>query len=123
MDNQNQNPNPNPNLEQAMDQANAVAPEAPATPEMPAANPAATPAGAMDDKDKTLRLIAFIFAILSTIGLAILIIPLAWLIPMTIHTYKIYKGEKNNTIAFGVCTLIFLNLVSGVLLLCSKKDA
>ena len=76
----------------------------------------------MSDKDHTLRLIAFIFALINTIAAGIVIIPLAWMIPMTVHTYRVYKGMKANTIAFGVCSLIFLNLISGILLLCSKKD-
>ena len=76
----------------------------------------------MSESDKTLRLIAFIFNLISTIGLSILIIPLAWMIPMTVISWGIYKGRKANTVAFGVCTLIFVNLISGILLLCSKKD-
>ena len=48
---------------------------------------------------------------------------LAWMIPMTVHSWGIYKGKRRNTVAFGVCTLIFVNVVSGILLLCSKKDA
>ena len=89
-------------------------------------------------QDETLRLIAFIFALIYTIGIGLpgllfglltplfavaatssaealvgvmftpfLLIPLAWMIPMTVHAYKIYKGRKPNTVAFGVCTLIF----------------
>ncbi len=76
----------------------------------------------MSESDKTLRLVAFIFNLISTIGLCFLIIPLAWMIPMTVISWGIYKGRKANTVAFGVCTLIFVDLISGILLLCSKKD-
>jgi len=76
----------------------------------------------MTDGDKTLRLVAFILNLITTISVGWLIIPLAWMIPMTVISYGIYKGTKHNTVAFGVCTLIFLNLISGILLLCSKKD-
>ncbi len=76
----------------------------------------------MTDTDRTLRLIAFIWNIFCTVACAILLIPLAWMIPMTVHTYGIYKGTKPNTVAFGVCTLLFIGVVSGVLLLCSSKD-
>ncbi len=72
--------------------------------------------------DETLRLIAFIFNIISTVAFGWLLIPLAWMIPMTVISWGIYKGTKNNTVAFGVCTLIFVNPVSGILLLCSTKD-
>ena len=135
-------------LEQAMDQTNAQAAQ-----QVPASNTQTTPqydAG----KNHTLRLVAFIFALVNTIAMGLpglffalltplfaiaatanaealagvvmapfLLIPLAWMIPMTVRTYKIYKGRKPNTVAFGVCTLIFVNLVSGILLLCSDKDA
>lgn len=72
--------------------------------------------------DQTLKLIAFIFNLVSTIGVGWMLIPLAWMIPMTVISWGIYKGEKRNTVAFGVCTLIFVSLVSGILLLVAKKD-
>lgn len=76
----------------------------------------------MSDKDRTLRLIAFIFNLISTIAVCWALIPLAWMIPMTVVSWGIYKGTRKNTVAFGVCTLIFLSLVGGILLLCSQKD-
>lgn len=76
----------------------------------------------MSDKDRTLRLIAFIFNLISTIAVCWTLIPLAWMIPMTVVSWGIYKGTRKNTVAFGVCTLIFLSLVGGILLLCSQKD-
>ena len=77
---------------------------------------------AKKDSDKTLRLVAFILYLISTISVGWAIIPLAWMIPMTVISWGIYKGEKRNTVAFGVCTLIFVNLISGILLLVSSKD-
>lgn len=83
---------------------------------------AATGAYATTDTDRTLRLIAFILNIISAVACCWLLVPLAWMIPMTVVGYGIYKGTRPNTVAFGVCTLIFVNVVSGILLLCSKKD-
>lgn len=92
--------------------------------QQPAPAATATPAVyPMTDTDRTLRLVAFILNLLTAIGCCWLIIPLAWQIPMTVRSYGIYKGTKPNTVAMGVCTLIFVNIISGVLLLCSKKDA
>jgi len=88
-------------------------------------SPAAAPAviaPVATDHDKTLRLIAFIFNIITTVSVGWLLIPLAWMLPMTIISHGIYKGTKKNTTAFGVCTLLFVNLISGILLLVSKKD-
>lgn len=76
----------------------------------------------MTQNDNTLRLIGFILNIISCVAVCYLIIPLAWMIPMTVISYGIYKGTKPNTVAFGVCTLLFLNIVSGILLLCSTKN-
>ncbi|PWG66110.1 hypothetical protein DF196_05165 [Bifidobacterium callitrichidarum] len=88
-------------------------------------------------RDNTLRLIAAILdivycSICGLIGLASLLqvsagslflICLAWMIPMTLYGWKISTGEKPNTTTFAVCTLLFLNLISGILLLVSDKDA
>lgn len=90
-----------------------------AQPVAPAAPAALYP---MTDTDRNLRLVAFIFCILSLVGLCWLIVPLAWMIPMSVISWGIYKGTKANTVAFGVCTLIFCSLVAGILLLCSNKD-
>jgi hypothetical protein len=122
-------------------QPSAPTPEPPASQPAQAAAPAATvtetaPQSAtaatasvqtetlypMTSTDSTLRLIAFILNIISCVVAIAAIIPLAWMIPMTVHTWGIYKGKKANTVAFGVCTLIFTNLIGGILLLCSHKD-
>lgn len=90
-----------------------------AQPVAPAAPAALYP---MTDTDRNLRLVAFIFCILSLVGSCWLIVPLAWMIPMSVISWGIYKGTKANTVAFGVCALIFCSLVAGILLLCSNKD-
>ena len=76
----------------------------------------------MTSTDEALRLANFVLCVISCVCWAPAIIPLAWVIPMTVHSWGIYKGKQPNTIAFGVCTLIFVNLVSGILLLVSNKD-
>lgn len=77
---------------------------------------------AQSNQDQTLRLVAFIFCVVSLVSVCWLIIPLAWMIPMTIYAYGIYKGTKPNTVAFGVCTLLFISIVAGVLLLIADKQ-
>ena len=80
------------------------------------------PPYAVSEQDRTLRLIAFIFSLISLVTLGWLIVPLAWMIPMCVVSWGIYKGTRPNTVAFGVCTLIFVSLVAGILLLISRKD-
>lgn len=74
------------------------------------------------NSDITLFKVAFAFQILSTVCCAIFVIPLAWMIPMSVIGYKMSKGEKANTVAWGVCNLIFLSVVSGILYLIADKD-
>ena len=73
--------------------------------------------------EQTLRLVAFALNVVSCVGFGLLLIPLAWMIPMTIHSWKIYKGEEPNTLTFGICDLLFVNMISGVLLLITEKEA
>ena len=97
------------------------------------------------NNNATLGLVAKIFMILTCVGCVITafayfgansvngaaaavggliggLIPLCWVIPMTIKVHDSLKnGEKLST-AFKVCTLIFANIVSGILLLCMKED-
>lgn len=80
------------------------------------------PVQASGGNDEALRLAAFVFCVVSAVSVCWAIIPLAWMIPMTVHCWGIYKGTKSNTTGFGVCTLIFVSLVAGILLLVSKKD-
>ncbi|MBV7390341.1 MULTISPECIES: hypothetical protein [Enterococcus] len=75
-----------------------------------------------DQEGDTMLLIAFIFNILTTIGCAWLLIPLAWMIPMTITSWRAYKGVRPNTTALGVCTLLFVNIISGILMLVGPKN-
>lgn len=62
-------------------------------------------------------LAAFIFALITTILLGYLVVPLAWMIPMTVMMWGMYKGTRQNSVAFGVCSLLFVNMISGILLL------
>lgn len=76
----------------------------------------------MTSTDEALRLANFVLCVITCVIGAFAIIPLAWCIPMTVHSWGIYKGKQPNTVCFGVCTLIFVNLIGGILLLISNKD-
>jgi len=76
----------------------------------------------VDESKTTLKMVAFIFNLVSTISVCWLVFPLAWMIPMTLHSWNIYKGTKKNTTVFGVCCLLFVSLVSGVILLIAGED-
>ena len=53
-------------------------------------------------------------------ALYFILIPLCWCIPMTVSLFKkIEKGEKCST-GFKVCTLLFVSMIAGILLLCDN---
>ena len=69
-----------------------------------------------------LAIAAKILMIISTVAMGLYLIPLAWCIPMTIsYCKKIKAGEPVST-GFKVCTLLFVNTISGILMLCDKNQ-
>ena len=63
----------------------------------------------------------------ATAGLGIftaflMLIPLAWMIPMTVVLAKKRKNGEKPSVALGVCTLLFVNLISGILILVDHSE-
>lgn len=84
----------------------------------------ATAKNTSDKEEKqmnALELIAFIFMILSCISFVFFLFPLCWMIPMTVIYYKSVKERKPVSVAFKVCTLLFVNLLSGILMLVDEE--
>lgn len=50
------------------------------------------------------------------------LIPLIWKIPMTVFYFKATNHSRYTSTAFKVCTLLFVNLIAGILMLCDKSD-
>jgi hypothetical protein len=57
--------------------------------------------------------------IVATLGFGIVVA--AWFIPMTIRIHKDARDTTKHT-ALGVCTLLFCNLISGILILVADSD-
>ncbi|MET1132105.1 MAG: hypothetical protein ABWX60_01645 [Aeromicrobium sp.] len=57
--------------------------------------------------------------IVGTCGLGI--VAAAWFVPMTINIHKGAKDREKHT-ALGVCTLLFCNLISGILMLVEDSN-
>lgn len=68
-----------------------------------------------------MRRLAYYFNIAATVALSLTIIGMAWSIPMTIHSKKIIKSEKEHLL-FAICCIIFLNLWSGIILILNQDD-
>jgi len=49
------------------------------------------------------------------------LIPLVWIIPMTMHYFKATKNKQPITTGFKVCTLIFVSFVAGILMFCESS--
>lgn len=64
-----------------------------------------------------MKTVAYAFNIVACVFMGFMIFPLAWLIPLTIMSKKVANGSGANSVALGVCTLLFSNLISGILLL------
>lgn len=53
-------------------------------------------------------------------ALLFMFIPLAWCIPMTVVVFKTYNRGCDVSTGMKVCTLLFVNLVAGIIMLCIK---
>ena len=98
---------------------------------------------------KTLRTVAKVFMLLSTIGagLALIATPIlffffkdvfrlllqyrinlgtgiavCWCIPMTVHYFKCCEDNRQPSTGFKVCTLLFVNLIAGICMLIDRDE-
>lgn len=69
----------------------------------------------------TMATVIKVFLIISCIVLGIYIIPLAWCIPMTISVWKSLNEHRPISTAMKICVLLFVNTISGILLLVDKN--
>lgn len=86
------------------------------------ASPANAKAPASASNNETLRTLAKVFMIVGTIAQASFLIPLAWCIPMTVHYFKCTKENRPVSTGFAVCSLLFVNTISGILMLVDKPN-
>ena len=80
---------------------------------------AVQPAARVRDNDHTLIVIIEVCMILGCVyrGIGGFLVPLAWCIPMTVSFFRSVRNGTPTSTAFKVCTLIFVSLVAGILLL------
>lgn len=68
-------------------------------------------------KASTTQTIAEVFMIIGCIASGAALIPLCWTIPMTVKYFNSVKEGKDVSTGFKVCSLIFVNLIAGILML------
>lgn len=66
-----------------------------------------------------LNWVTLAIVVVATFGIGI--IAAAWIVPMTIVTHKAAKGPYKHT-ALAVCTLLFVNIISGILMLVDDSN-
>ena len=74
-------------------------------------------------RDDGMAIAIKVLLILSCIaGASACLVPLAWCLPMTISIWKSLDNHEPISDAMKICTLIFVNLVAGILLLCDDES-
>ena len=68
-----------------------------------------------------LQTAAKVFLILSCISGGLLIIPLLWMLPMTISYFNACKEGRAVSTGFKICTLLFINMIAGILMLIDSE--
>ena len=59
------------------------------------------------------------------VGVVILVcfcIPLAWTLPLTLTVHNKSKNHEPIGIGLKICTLLFVNVIAGILLLCANDE-
>lgn len=74
------------------------------------------------DSSDVLGLIAKIFMLASTIICGVGLIPLCWMVPMTVSVWKKHNNYEKIGVGLKICTLLFVNLIAGILLLCRDES-
>ena len=73
-------------------------------------------------KDNTAYTVAWILMILSTIASGFFLIPLCWCLPMTLKVKRARDEGEELSLGFKICVLIFVNTISGILLLVGDES-
>lgn len=74
-------------------------------------------------KTADMKTIAKVFMVLGCILSAFyFLIPLCWTVPMTVCYFQNVKQHRPVSVTFKVCTLLFVSLIAGILMLCDKED-
>ena len=77
----------------------------------------------VNERTDTMATVIKVFLIIGCVsGAAACLVPLAWCIPMTISIWKDLDNRQPVSTAMKVCTLLFVNIVAGILLLCDNES-
>jgi RNA polymerase subunit RPABC4/transcription elongation factor Spt4 len=69
-----------------------------------------------------IKLLIKAFMVVGCVTFGWLIIPLLWCIPMTIKAFHCIDRGEPMTLGFKICSLLFVNLIAGVCMLCINDE-
>lgn len=72
--------------------------------------------------DNTMQTVVKVFLILGCIAQGWMLVPLAWCLPITISIFNSFRDQKPIGTGMKVCTLLFVSLIAGILLLCMNES-
>lgn len=81
------------------------------------------PAAPQKEEASLVSLVALVFMILSCVAAGWLLIPLCWMIPMTVSYNRRRTNKEPVSTAFKICTLLFVNLIAGILMIVDDEIA
>lgn len=73
-------------------------------------------------RDDSLMTVAFVFCVISTVLTGFAIIPLCWMIPLTVALYNRIHRKEPISIALKIVILLFVSLIGGIILLIGDES-
>lgn len=73
-------------------------------------------------RDDSLMVVAEVFCIICTVLAGFAIIPLCWMIPLTVALHNRIQDKAPISVGLKVCILLFVSLISGILLLVGDEN-
>ena len=70
-----------------------------------------------------LQTAAKVFMIISCIFTGLWLFPLLWTVPMTVSYCNAIKNNRPVGVGFKICTLLFVNLLAGIFMLCDRSNS
>ena len=70
----------------------------------------------------TLNTVIKVFLIIGCVAQGWMLIPLAWCLPITISIFNSLRDPRPIGIGMKICTLLFVNVVAGICLLCMNDE-
>lgn len=80
------------------------------------------PAVVKKSGNDTLATVVKVFLIIGCIAQGWTLLPLAWCLPITISIFNAMREGRPIGTGLKVCTLLFVNLIAGICLLCMNDD-